>query len=164
MSDIARLLDGNKVHASTGEFARAAIPARRLALLTCMDTRIDALAALGLELGEAVVLRNAGARVTDDVLRSLAVAVHKLGVDTVVVMQHTDCGASGTTDEELRSLTGADLAFVPIDEHAEALRSDIELLAETSYLAPVQTVAGLVYDVATGEVQDVVRWNRSPGP
>jgi len=164
MSDIARLLDGNKVHASTSELVRGAIPAHRLAVLTCMDTRIDALAALGLELGEALVLRNAGARVTDDVLRSLAVAVHKLGVDTVVVMQHTDCGASGMTDEELRSLTGADLSFLPIDDHADALRSDIELLAETTYLGPVQAMAGLVYDVATGEVQDVVRWNRSPGP
>jgi carbonic anhydrase len=164
MSDIARLLDGNKVHASTSDLVRASIPARRLAVLTCMDTRIDALGALGLELGEAVVLRNAGARVTDDVLRSLAVAVHKLGVDTVVVMQHTDCGASGTTDEELRSLTGAHLAFLPIDDHADALRSDIDLLAETSYLGQVQAMAGLVYDVVTGEVQDVVRWNRSPGP
>ena len=93
-----------------------------------MDARIDVFAALGLHLGEAHVIRNAGGRVTDDVLRSLALSSHVLGVDTVVVMQHTKCGLAGVTDEELRTLTGADLGFFPIDDHAAALREDIELL------------------------------------
>ena len=93
-----------------------------------MDARIDVFAALGLHLGEAHVIRNAGGRVTDDVLRSLALSTHVLGVDTVVIMQHTKCGLAGVTDEELRRLTGAGLGFFPIDDHAAALREDIHLL------------------------------------
>jgi carbonic anhydrase len=125
-----------------------------------MDTRIDVLAALGLELGDAIVLRNAGGRVTDDVLRSLAVATHKLDVESVVVMQHTQCGVLGVTDDDLQTLTGADLDFFPIDDHAAALRADVELLATKPYLERVQGISGFVYDVVSGEVEDVVRWQR----
>jgi carbonic anhydrase len=125
-----------------------------------MDARIDVFAALGLHLGEAHVLRNAGGRVTDDVLRSLALSCHVLGVDTVVVMQHTKCGLAGVTDAELRERTGADLGFYPIDDHAAALREDIELLARTDFLGPVKVVAGFVFDVETGAIDDVVRWER----
>ena len=71
-------------------------------MITCMDARIDVFAVLGLHLGEAHVIRNAGGRVTEDVLRSLALSCHVLGVDTVVVMQHTKCGLTGVTDEYLR--------------------------------------------------------------
>ena len=126
-----------------------------------MDARIDVFAVLGLHLGEAHVIRNAGGRVTDDVLRSLALSTHVLGVDTVVVMQHTNCGLAGVTDEELRAVTGADLGFFPIDDHAAALREDIALLAQMSYLAPLKLIAGFIYDVESGEVDDVVHWTRS---
>ena len=125
-----------------------------------MDARIDVFAALGLHLGEAHVIRNAGGRVTEDVLRSLALSIHVLGVDTVVVMQHTKCGVAGVTDEELRAITGADLDFFAIDDHAVALRDDIDLLTSTPYLGPLRLVAGFVYDVETGELDDVVRWQR----
>ena len=83
--------------------ARASVgdarPSLRMAVVTCMDSRIDVFAVLGLHLGEAHVIRNAGGRVTDDVLRSLALSSHVLGVETVVVMQHTQCGLAGVTDE-----------------------------------------------------------------
>ncbi len=125
-----------------------------------MDARIDAFAALGLHLGEALVLRNAGGRVTDDVLRSLALSTHVLGVDTVVVMQHTECGLAGVSDDELRALTGAELGFFPIDDHAAALREDIDLLSTTPYLSALQLIAGFVYDVETGQLDDVTRWRR----
>jgi carbonic anhydrase len=117
-------------------------------------------AALGLHLGEAHVIRNAGGRVTDDVLRSLALSSHVLGVDTVVVMQHTKCGLAGVSDTALRELTGADLGFFPIDDHAAALREDIELLAAKPYLQPLRLIAGFVYDVESGVIDDVVRWER----
>ena len=139
-----------------------AAPSRRLAVVTCMDARIDVFAALGLHLGEAHVIRNAGGRVTDDVLRSLALSSHVLGVETVVVMQHTKCGLEGVTDDELRSLTGADLGFFPIDDHAAALREDVDVLSSTPYLGPVTGIAGFVYDVESGEIDDVVRWERPP--
>src|SRR5690349_23110447 len=110
-----------------------------------MDARIDVFAALGLHLGEAHVIRNAGGRVTDDVLRSLALSSHVLGVHTVVVMQHTKCGLAGSTDEELRRRTGADFPFFPIDDHAAALREDVQTLTEKPYLSPVRVIAGFIF-------------------
>src|SRR5579875_4104776 len=160
MSEISRLLEANDGYAT----ARAALgdprPSRHLAVVTCMDARIDVFAVLGLHLGEVHVLRNAGGRVTEDVLRSLALSCHVLGVDTVVVMQHTRCGLAGRSDEELRQLTGADLGFFPIHDHAAALREDLEILAGKSYLSPIETIGGFVYDVETGRLEDVVRWTR----
>ena len=160
MTNIARLLDANQAYAAARANVADPRPSRRLAVVTCMDARIDVFAALGLHLGEAHVIRNAGGRVTDDVLRSLALSSHVLGVDTVVVMQHTGCGLAGVTDEELRELTGADLGFFPIDDHAGALKEDIDLLTTTPFLAPLEVIAGFVYDVESGEIDDVVRWER----
>jgi carbonic anhydrase len=160
MTELSRLLGANEGYAAARANVADPRPGRRLAIVTCMDARIDVFAVLGLHLGEALVLRNAGGRVTDDVLRSLALSAHVLGVDTVVVMQHTKCGLAGVTDDELQQLTGADLGFFPIDHHADALREDIELLATKPYLAPLELIAGFVYDVETGELDDIVRWER----
>lgn len=160
MNEINRLLDANEGYASARANVHDANPSRHLAIVTCMDARIDVFAALGLHLGEAHVLRNAGGRITEDMLRSLALSSHVLGVDTVVVMQHTKCGLAGVTDAELQERTGADLGFYPILDHGEALREDVEILTSTPYLAPVRVVAGLVYDVESGEISDVVRVER----
>ncbi len=160
MTQIARLLAANEAYAAARASVADANPTRRLAVITCMDARIDVFAALGLHLGDAHVIRNAGGRVTDDVLRSLALSSHVLGVDTAVVMQHTKCGLAGVTDETLRQLTGADLGFLPIDDHAAALRSDIAILAATPYLTPLKVIAGFVFDVVSGEIDDIVRWER----
>lgn len=161
MTQIAELLeanaayvDGHHVHVPDPR------PQRQLAVVTCMDARIDVFEALGLCLGDAHVIRNAGGRVTDDVLRSLALSSHVLGVDTVVVMQHTRCGLAGVSDQELRRITGAELGFLPIGDHAVALREDIEVLASTPYLANLQGIGGFVYDVVTGRIDDVVRIER----
>ena len=160
MTQIVRLLAANEGYAAARANVADHRPGRRLAVVTCMDARIDVFAALGLHLGEAHVIRNAGGRVTDDVLRSLALSSHMLGVDTVVVMQHSRCGLAGVTDEELRQRTGADLGFFPIDDHAAALREDVELLSSTPYLERLNVIAGFVYDVESGEIDDVVRWER----
>ena len=161
MTEIARLLEANEAYAAARANVSDPRPSRHLAVVTCMDCRIDVFAALGLHLGEAHVIRNAGGRVTEDVLRSLALAVHVLGVDAVAVMQHTKCGLAGVTDEELRRLTGADLGFLAIDDHAAALREDIEVLTTRPYLQPVNVIAGLVYDVESGELEQLVRWERT---
>jgi carbonic anhydrase len=160
MTEIGRLLDANAGYAAARANVADPRPGRRLAIVTCMDARIDVFAALGLHLGEAHVIRNAGGRVTDDVLRSLALSIHVLGVDTVVIMQHTKCGLAGVSDEELQALTGADLGFFPIDDHAAALREDIKLLTTKSYMKPLKLIAGLVYDVESGEIDDIVHWER----
>jgi carbonic anhydrase len=161
MTLIPQLLSANSGYAAARANVADPRPGRHLAVVTCMDARIDVFAVLGLHLGEALVIRNAGGRVTDDVLRSLALGSHVLGLDTLVVMQHTNCGLAGVTDEELQELTGADLGFFPIDDHAAALREDIELLTTKGYLEPLTLIAGFVYDVETGEIDDVVHWERS---
>jgi carbonic anhydrase len=161
MDDIDELLAANSA-AAHAPVVRDARPSRHLAVVTCMDARIDVFAALGLRLGDAHVIRNAGGRVTEDVLRSLALSSHVLGVETVVVMQHTQCGLAGVTEDELSRLTGADVRFLPIDDHATALEEDVTTLATTPYLNRISTIAGFVYDVDTGGIKDVTRWHRPP--
>jgi carbonic anhydrase len=164
MTEIDRLVAANEDFAGARERAAAGPePRRRLALVACMDARIDVLATFGLHLGDAQVLRNAGGRVTDDVLRSLALSCNLLGVDSVVVMQHTMCRLADITDEELREQTGADLEFLPIADHATTLRDDVELLRTIPYLAALRSVAGFLYDTATGRVTEICRWDRAAG-
>jgi carbonic anhydrase len=152
------LLTANERFVASGgpEPSSSGRPTQQLAVVTCMDARIDVFAVLGLRVGQANVIRNAGARVTDDVLRSLALANHALGVDAVVVMQHTGCGLSGVTDEELQALTGADLDFRAIQDHSAALDRDLELLQQTPYLDGIHTIAGLLYDVTSGKISEPV--------
>jgi carbonic anhydrase len=161
ITQISELLTANRGYAAARASVADPRPGRHMAVITCMDARIDVFAVLGLHLGEAHVIRNAGGRVTDDVLRSLALSSNVLGVETVVVMQHTKCGLAGVTDEELREITGADLGFFPIDDHAAALREDIAMLVEKPYLAPLKVIAGFIYDVESGEMEDVAYWERS---
>ena len=157
------LLVANDAYAAARANVHDPRPSRRLAIVTCMDARIDVFEVLGLHLGEANVIRNAGGRVTEDVLRSLALATHVLGVNTVIVMQHTECGLAGVTDEELHELTGADVGFLPIADHSKALREDVEVLSDTPYLVPIGEIAGFVYDVESGDIEEIVRWSRSGG-
>lgn len=160
--EMARLLAANERYTSAGRPMEAGTePTRRLAVVTCMDARIDPLAILGLRVGEAHVIRNAGGRLTDDVRRSLALSTHVLGVRTVVFMQHTKCGLTNVSNAELQRRTGADLDFRVIDDHAATLGQDIESAAATAFLQPVAVLLGLLYDVDTGEAREVVRWQRS---
>jgi carbonic anhydrase len=164
VTQIAEILSANRGYAMAQDRIADPKPSRHLAIVTCMDARIDVFAALGLRLGEAHVIRNAGGRVTDDVLRSLAVSSSVLDVDTVVVLQHTKCGLAGVSNEELRRATGADLDFRAFNDHAAALDADLRLLTGTSYLSSVKTIYGLVYDVDTRAIESVVHEERpSPG-
>ena len=163
VSQIENLLAANEAYAAARANVADPRPGRHLAVVTCMDARIDVFAALGLHLGEASVIRNAGGRVTEDVLRSLALATHVLGVDTVALMQHTNCGLAGVTDDELREITGSEIGFLSIKDHGAALREDVDRLAATPFLERVKVIAGLIYDVESGEVDHVVRWERTTG-
>ncbi|MFG1699030.1 beta-class carbonic anhydrase [Nonomuraea sp. NPDC049309] len=130
--------------------------ARGLAVVTCMDSRIDPLGLLGLKPGDAKILRNAGARVTDDVLRTLVLAVYLLGVERVLVMPHTDCGMTKVTDADVHELTQAhgvdtrSLEFHTVPDQAAALRHDLTRIASTPFLPADMPVAGAIYDVHTG--------------
>jgi carbonic anhydrase len=142
------------------EFHDPGVPgsaARGLAVLTCIDSRIVPLAMLGLQAGDAKIIRNAGARVTDDALRSLVLAVNLLGVHRVCVVAHTDCAMVGTTDDELREriseLRGADAGawdFLASTDQAATLRGDIERIRSCPLMPADLQVAGFIFDVHTG--------------
>ena len=157
------LLAGNARYAERftgGELS--ARPARHLAVVTCMDTRLDVYAMLGLQLGDAHVIRNAGGRVTDDVLRSLIVSIEVLGTTAVAVIQHTDCGMAKTTEAGLQALVrerrGADagaVRFLTIDDHAGTIRADVAWLRASPLLPADLDVRGFLYDVRTGRLQAI---------
>jgi carbonic anhydrase len=135
--------------------------ARGLGVLTCMDSRIDPLAMLGLSRGDAKILRNAGARVTDDVLRTLGLASYLLGVDRVMVVAHTGCRmASGTEEdihEAIREAGGPDtrsISFLTTDDQEASLREDVQRVRSWPFLGAV-SVGGFIYDLDTGRLHRV---------
>ncbi|MCW2948708.1 MAG: putative carbonate hydratase [Actinoallomurus sp.] len=134
---------------------------RGLAVITCMDSRIDPLGLLGLTPGDAKILRNAGARVTDDVLRTLILAVYLLGVDRVLVMPHTDCGMSKVTDDDVHALAaqrGVDtrsLEFRTVPDQDTALRHDLLRIRTSPFLPADMAVGSAIYDVHTGKLMPV---------
>ena len=137
--------------------------ARGLAVVTCMDSRIEPLQMLGLSKGDAKILRNAGARVTDDVLRTLVLAVHLLGVDRVMVVAHSDCRMATVTDEQahaaIRESAGIDtrsLEFRTMDDQVATLTSDVQRIRSSPYLPAGLPVLGCRYDVSTGQLSVVV--------
>ncbi|MFG3440756.1 beta-class carbonic anhydrase [Nonomuraea sp. NPDC047897] len=155
---LAANADYAREFASSGLTGRAA---RGLAVVTCMDSRIDPLGLLGLSSGDAKILRNAGARVTDDVLRTLVLAVYLLGVERVLVMPHTDCGMAKVTDADVHDLTqlrGVDtrsLEFHTVPDQDAALRHDLTRIRTSPFLPKDLPVGGAIYDVRTGRLLPV---------
>ncbi|MEV4218146.1 carbonic anhydrase [Nonomuraea sp. NPDC049725] len=135
--------------------------ARGLAVVTCMDSRIDPLGLLGLKPGDAKILRNAGARVTDDVLRTLVLGVYLLGVRRVLVMPHTDCGMTKVTDADVHDLTqsnGVDtrsLEFHTVPDQHAALLHDLTRITSSPFLPADMPVQGAIYDVRSGVLRPV---------
>jgi carbonic anhydrase len=160
MTGIDDLLAANRAHVAVGPRTTDPRPRRGMVVITCMDARIDLAAAFGIQPDDAQVLRNAGARVTEDVLRSLAVSCSVLGVATIVIVHHTGCLISTYGEEELRRRTGATLLFRAFDDHAEAARADIALLADAAYLASVTSIVSVLYDVDTGAATELATWQR----
>lgn len=136
-------------------------PSRRLAIVTCMDSRLDVFAALGLGDGEAHVLRNAGGVITDDVIRSLAVSQRRLGTRAVMLIHHTDCGMQKITDDgfraELREDTGVAPSFA-IESFTDLeadVRQSILRVRRSPFLPHRDQVRGFVYDVDTHRLDEV---------
>jgi carbonic anhydrase len=147
--------------AGTPPAAPPAKPSRGLAVVTCMDARIDVLAALGLSVGEAHVLRNAGGVVSDDMIRSLAISQRKLGTREVMLIHHSDCGMEKISDEgfstELEEETGLVPDF-PIESFADAesdVRDSIERVRHSPFLPHRDQVRGFVYDVEDGRLREI---------
>jgi carbonic anhydrase len=136
-------------------------PSRRLAIVTCMDSRLDVFAALGLADGEAHVLRNAGGVITDDVIRSLAVSQRRLGTEDVMLIHHTDCGMQSLTDDgfraELQEVTGVAPAFAieSFDDVEADVRQSILRVRRSAFLPHRERVRGFVYDVDNHRLREI---------
>ncbi len=139
----------------------AAAPRRHVAVVTCMDARIEPLAELGLDIGEAHVIRNAGGVVTDDVIRSLSISQQKMGTREIVVVHHTSCGMCGLDETELRDQLErrfGERPEWPIGAFADdqtGLRDAIAALEASSFIERDTIIFGFLYDIETGFLTDV---------
>ncbi len=163
MSAIDHLLHANEIYAGTFPGPRPRRPKLRLAVITCMDSRLDLFGALGLEIGDAHLIRNAGGLPTDDVLRSLALSQHSLGTREVVLIHHTDCGMQGLDDAAFRDALAADAEAddeppwdVPgFDDIHATTRQSLQTVRECSWLPHRDDVRGFVFDVATARLEEI---------
>jgi carbonic anhydrase len=137
-------------------------PGRRLAIVTCMDARLDPAKFLGLEEGDAHVIRNAGGLVTDDAIRSLVISHWLLGTQEVAVLAHTDCGMLTFSNEELRGklqdeadADASDVDFRPFGNLESSVRASVQAIRESPLLPESLEVSGWVYDVRSGRINEV---------
>lgn len=135
---------------------------RGLAIVTCIDSRINPLAVVGMTAGDAKIIRNAGARVTEDVIRTLVLATYLLGVTRILIMPHTDCRMAKSDESaihaEIAETHGVDtrsIEFRTVSDQAAALASDVQRLRSFPLLSDGVVVAGAIYDVATGSINPV---------
>lgn len=133
--------------------------AKGLAIITCMDSRISPLAMVGMQAGDVKILRNAGARVTDDVLRTLVLATFLLGVNRVLVVPHTDCRMANSDEAEIHQTISAEFGvdtrsveFRTVTDQLAALEQDVIRIRTYPLLATGITVGGAIYDVNTGQL------------
>ncbi len=167
MRAIDELFENNEAFADGQPEAELDVrPRRQLAIVTCMDSRLDVFQALGLKDGEAHILRNAGGVITDDVIRSLAISQRKLGTREVMLIHHTDCGLMKLTDDgfraELQDAAGIAPSFA-IESFSDIdadVRQSILRVRRSPFLLHRDVVRGFVYDVATHRLREVEAGDR----
>lgn len=171
METIDRLIANNRDFAASLPAKHLDVrPARRLAIVTCMDSRLDVFAALGLDVGESHVLRNAGGVITDDVIRSLAISQRRLGTREVMVVHHTDCGMQTISDDgfraELREATGVAPAFAieSFDDVEADVRQSVLRVRRSAFIPHRDRVRGFVYDVDTHALREVEVQDQGQSP
>ena len=163
MSVIDEVLQANEIYARTHELRRLTPrPARKLAILTCMDTRLS-IRTLGLTTGDAHIIRNAGGIVTEDSLRSLLISHYLLDTQEVMIINHTDCGLMQTTEQDLReriqnqagtaAITPA--FFFAFQNVEENVRQQIQKLRTHPWIPKEVSVRGFVYDVSNGRLREI---------
>jgi carbonic anhydrase len=162
MSVTDQLLTNNLSYSQT--FAKGDLPlppAKKVAVVACMDARLSPYAALGLEEGDAHVIRNAGGVVTEDEIRSLAISQHLLGTEEIILIHHTDCGMLTFTDDDFRRRlhdeTGVEPtwnaeSFSDLDEN---VRHSIERIKANPFVPRKDSIRGFVYEVSTGLLREV---------
>lgn len=161
VSAIDPLVDANAEFAKTYSGGLPGTPARKVAVVTCMDCRIDPVRALGVTVGDANVIRNAGGLVVEDTIRSLAISQRKLGTTAIMIIQHTQCGLSTFSDEEFRAELEAETGATPPWEprpfgaQEENVRTALERVRTSPFLPHTDDVRGFIFDVDTGLLSEV---------
>ena len=163
MSELAAVKSANDAYAA--QFTKGDLPmppGRRFAVVTCMDARIDPAKALGLEEGDAHVIRNAGGIVTDDALRSLVISRTLLGTQEAFVIGHTDCGMLTFTNDQIRGMLHDELAaeaahvdFQPFPDVGDRVAASVRRIRESNLVPDDYPITGFVYDVKTGRIDEV---------
>ena len=163
LDNFADIVSANETFVQGFQHSELTGTARKgLAIITCMDSRISPLAVVGMQAGDAKILRNAGARVTDDVLRTLVLASYLLGVNRVLVMPHTDCRMARddeatihATIEEQFGVDTRSLEFQTVSDQRAALRFDVNRIRQYPLLQRGVSVAGVIYNVSTGKIEPI---------
>jgi len=165
MANYEEFLAANRQYA--GAFDRGDLPmppARHVAVLTCMDARLHPEKFLGLDVGDAHVIRNAGGRASEDAIRSLVISERLLGTTEIVVIHHTDCGMVTFTNQQLADKIKQDLGvdvkgrdFLPFTDLEQSVRDDVATLRQSPLIPQNISIAGAIYDVHSGKVQEVIR-------
>ena len=136
-------------------------PSGRVAVVACMDARLDVHALLGLRVGEAHVIRNAGGVVTDDAIRSLVISQRLLGTEEIILLHHTKCGMVSFTDDEVKAAIEQDCGIRPhfaleaFEDEEEDIRQSINRIKHSPFLPNKTSVRGFVYEVETGKLREV---------
>ncbi len=136
-------------------------PARKIAVVACMDARLNPYPILGLELGDAHVIRNAGGVITDDEIRSLAISQHLLGTEEIMLIHHTDCGMLTFNDQEFASKLEEETGQRPhwnaqsFPDLDQDVRDSIQRIKDSPFIPRTDSVRGFVYAVETGELREV---------
>jgi carbonic anhydrase len=159
--EYARILAENRRYVDAFDrSALTAAPLSGVAIIACMDARLDVEEALGLRTGDAHIIRNAGGLATDDAIRSLIVSQERLGTDEVIVIGHTQCGLEDADEDEMRASLAArtgqtlDLAFGSFPDLAASVRAQCERLRTHPWVRPVP-IHGLIFEVETGRLVEV---------
>jgi carbonic anhydrase len=163
MTDTDELLTNNAAYAAAFDKGDLPMPpARKVAVLACMDARLDPARILGLAEGDAHVIRNAGGVVTDDALRSLIVSQRLLGTEEIVLIHHTDCGMLTFTDDQVKAAIEADTGIRPTfaleafpDAEAD-VRQSLNRIKASPLVPHTDKIRGFVYDVKSGRLDEVV--------
>src|SRR6266849_8040706 len=163
MTTVQEFIKANEAYAETFQKGHLPMPpARHVAVLTCMDARLHPARFLGLEEGEAHVIRNAGGRASDDAIRSLAISQQLLGTNTVVVIHHTDCGMLTFSNEDLRKKLKQELNadaehidFLPFKDLEQSVRDYVATIKNSPFIPKNIEVSGFIYDVRSGRLLPV---------
>lgn len=161
MSATNQYLENNKKYAANFQGPLPLPPSKQLAVVACMDARLNVYGALGLKEGEAHVIRNAGGVVTDDEIRSLAISQRLLGTKEIILIHHTDCGMLTFTDDEFKKTLQDETGIKPtwsaesFKNLDEDVRQSVSRIRQSPFILHKDSVRGFVFDVATGLLNEV---------